>query len=78
MFVTRFNNDAAEVGVLELGAAGWREEPVMDFKGAKAATELWLGRTVLSRHNTSAPDMVLGGFSQGSRPAGDNGRPVGR
>ncbi|MEW5962388.1 MAG: hypothetical protein AB1749_02395 [Pseudomonadota bacterium] len=78
MFVTRFNNDAAEVGVLEQGAAGWREEPVMQFKGAKAATDVWLGRTALSRHNTSAPDMVLGGFSDGSRPARDAGSPAKR
>jgi hypothetical protein len=78
MFVTRFNNDAAEVGVLELGAAGWREEPVMDFKGAKAATELWLGRTALSRHNTSAPDMVLGGFSDRVPPPRGAGDPARR
>lgn len=63
MYVTRFNNDAAEVAVLEKGAAAWREEPVMSFKGTAAATDLWLGRTAVSRHNTSAPDMVLGGFA---------------
>jgi hypothetical protein len=27
--------------------------------------ELWAGRTVASRHNTSAPDMVFGRFSRG-------------
>lgn len=68
MYVTRFNNDAAEVGVLEKGAVGWREDPVMSFAGATAATSLWLGRTAVSRHNTSAPDMVLGGFAGGPAP----------
>ena len=33
----------------------------MGFKGAKA-TDLWAGRLVPSRHNTSAPDMRFGGF----------------
>ena len=63
MYVTRFNNDVADVAVLERGAAGWRESPVMDFKGAAAATELWAGRNQISRHNTSSPDMVLRDFS---------------
>ncbi len=63
MYVTRFNNDVADVAVLERGASGWRESPVMDFKGAAAATELWAGRNGPSRHNTSSPDMVLRDFS---------------
>ena len=36
--------------------------PVMDFKRASAA-EVWAGRLVPSRHNTSAPDMVFRDFS---------------
>ena len=48
--------------MLEKGAKGWREEPVMAFKKA-AATDIWLGRTAPSRHNTSSPDMVFGGFA---------------
>lgn len=63
MYVTRFNNDVADVAVLERGASGWRESPVMDFEGASAATELWAGRNGPSRHNTSSPDMVLRDFS---------------
>lgn len=63
MYVTRFNNDVADLAVLERGASGWRESPVMDFKGAAAATELWAGRNGPSRHNTSSPDMVLRDFS---------------
>jgi hypothetical protein len=35
--------------------------PVMDFSRASAA-ELWAGRLVPSRHNTSAPDMVFREF----------------
>ena len=37
----------------------------MDFKRASAA-ELWAGRIVPSRHNTSAPDMVFRDFSAAS------------
>jgi hypothetical protein len=33
----------------------------MSFDKA-SAVELWAGRTVPSRHNTSAPDMVFGDF----------------
>lgn len=72
MYVTRFNNDAADVAVLEKGAKAWREEPVMSFGGTGAATEIWLGRHTLSRHNTSSPDMVLGAFADGKRPHGRN------
>lgn len=67
MYVTRFNNDAADVAVLEKGSKAWREEPVMSFGGAGAATDIWLGRHTFSRHNTSAPDMVLEAFSDGTR-----------
>lgn len=67
MYVTRFNNDSADVAVLEKGANSWREEPVMSFTGAKTATDVWLGRNAFSRHNTSAPDMVLKAFSDGSK-----------
>ena len=37
----------------EESAKGWREEPIMGFKAAKA-TDLWAGRVAPSRHNTSA------------------------
>lgn len=63
MFVTRFNNDAAEVAVLEDGAAQWREQPVMQFENSPSARELWTGRLYPSRHNTSAPDMVFRDFT---------------
>jgi hypothetical protein len=62
MYVTDFNNDVARVAVREPGSAGWREEAVMSFKGARAS-ELWAGRVSPSRHNTSSPDMVLRDFA---------------
>ena len=54
-------NDAARVAWKPRGANRWGEAHVMDFKTAEA-TEMWVGRTVASKHNTSAPDMVLGRF----------------
>jgi hypothetical protein len=35
----------------------------MDFKRA-GAVEVWAGRIVPSRHNTSAPDMVMRDFAR--------------
>ena len=61
MYVTDFNNDVARIAVLDKGAKGWREEPVMAFRKA-TATDLWAGRTSVSRHNASSPDMVFSGF----------------
>lgn len=66
MYVTRFNNDVAEVAVLEKDATSWREEDIMSFSGADAATDIWTGRHVPSRHNTSSPDMVFSAFSDGT------------
>lgn len=68
MYVTDFNNDVARVAVREKGAKGWREEPVMAFQAA-TATDVWAGRTQISRHNTSSPDMVFAGFGDGRMPA---------
>ena len=64
MYVTEFNADVARIAVREEGAKGWREEPIMAFKGAKA-TDVWAGRLVPSRHNTSAPDIVFNRFRAG-------------
>jgi hypothetical protein len=61
MFVTEVNADVAQVGWRPRGSQSWRQEPVMDFKRANAV-ELWAGRTVPSRHNLSAPDMVFRDF----------------
>ena len=64
MYVTEANNDVARVAVREPSAAGWREDAIMAFKGAKA-TDVWAGRSTISRHNSSSPDMVFSGFSAG-------------
>lgn len=61
MYVTDFNNDVARIAVREKGAKGWREEPILGFKKA-LATDVWAGRTTVSRHNTSSPDMVFRDF----------------
>jgi hypothetical protein len=68
MYITDFNNDVARVGVREKGAKGWREDGIMTFKRA-TATDLWAGRTAISRHNTSSPDMVFSDFSNGAAKA---------
>ncbi len=62
MYVTEFNNDASRVAIRAKDAQRWIEEPIMDFKQAKAL-EFWAGRHSYSRHNTSAPDMVFDRFS---------------
>ena len=72
MFVTEVNNDTARVAVREEGAAGWREQGIMAFAGARAS-ELWAGRVSPSRHNTSSPDLVFMGFSD--QPQSDKAKP---
>jgi hypothetical protein len=61
MFVAETNADVAQVGWRAKDSQAWRQEGVMAFGGA-ATVELWAGRTVPSRHNTSAPDMIFRGF----------------
>lgn len=62
MYITDFNNDVARVAVRDAGANGWREEPVMAFRSG-TVTDLWAGRTSVSRHNSSSPDMVFSKFT---------------
>lgn len=66
MFVTEGNADVAQVGWRSKDSASWTQMPVMYFKSA-VASELWAGRTVPSRHNTSAPDMIFRDFSASPR-----------
>jgi hypothetical protein len=61
MYVTEFNADVARLALREPDAKGWREEPIMSF-GRARATDVWAGRLVPSRHNTSAPDMIFNRF----------------
>lgn len=55
MYVTETNADSARVEWRQRGENRWRESPVMDFAGAEGI-EMRLGRSLPSRHNTSAPD----------------------
>ena len=64
MYVTDLNNDVARIAVREKGANGWREDDIMIFTRT-TATDVWAGCTAPSRHNTSSPDMMLSGFSDG-------------
>ena len=66
MYVTDGNADVAQVGWRGKDTPARTQMPVMDFKNA-SATELWAGRTVPSRHNTSAPDMLFRDFTASSR-----------
>jgi hypothetical protein len=63
MFVTEINNDVAQLGWRTKGARSFERAPIMDFKRASAA-EVWAGRLVPSRHNTSAPDMIFRDFKK--------------
>jgi hypothetical protein len=73
MYATEFNADVARVAWRTHAASGWSESPIMSFPGGKVS-ELWAGRQVLSRHNTSAPDMVFSRFSAG--PPGPDKQPL--
>lgn len=76
MYVTRFNNDVAEISILETDARGWREESIMTFQAAPSAKEVWTGRLYPSRHNTSAPDMVFRSFMAEPPAAPPTGEPL--
>lgn len=69
MYVSDINNDMARIGWREPGAESWREGSVAEIKRIEAA-EIWAGRTVHSRHNTSAPDMIFGAFRDDGRIEG--------
>jgi hypothetical protein len=62
MFVTETNADAARVTWLAPGGKAFEATPIMAF-GHASVTELWAGRRLPSRHNTSAPDMIFRAFT---------------
>ncbi len=66
MFVSEGKSDVARIGFRAKDSQRWLQEPVMEFMRASAA-ELWAGRLVPSRHNTSAPDMVFRDFSPAAK-----------
>jgi hypothetical protein len=63
MYVTESSADVARIAAREENARSWREEPIMNFTRARA-TDVWMGRLVPSRHNTSAPDMTFSRFRE--------------
>jgi hypothetical protein len=63
MYVTEYNADAARIALKTDAAKGWREDHVMRFESTRAS-DVWIGRLVPSRHNTSAPDMVFHRFER--------------
>jgi hypothetical protein len=65
MYVTPGNADASEVGWRGEAERAWHFEPLPTFTGADDVRELWVGRHIVSRHNTSAPDTVFGDFEGG-------------
>jgi len=66
MYVSEGNSDVARIGWRAKDSQAWRQEQVMEFKRTTAA-ELWAGRLVPSRHNTSAPDMVFRDFNAAAK-----------
>jgi hypothetical protein len=64
MFVTETNADAAQVAWRIPGGKAYEVAPIMSF-GRADALELWAGRRLPSRHNTSAPDMIFRSFTRG-------------
>jgi hypothetical protein len=63
MFVTEINNDVAQLRWRTKNAPSFERSGIMEFSRA-SATEVWAGRLVPSRHNTSAPDMVMRDFAR--------------
>ena len=61
MFVTEINNDVAQLRWRAKNAPGFERTGIMEFSRA-SAMEVWAGRLVPSRHNTSAPDMIFRDF----------------
>ncbi len=63
MYVTETNNDVARLAWRGSGER-FEEVPVMRA-GEARVSELWAGRHIPSRHNTSAPDHIFRRFSTG-------------
>jgi len=64
MFASETNADVARLTWHAPGARAYDTAPVMAFHGADVL-ELWAGRRLPSRHNTSAPDMIFSAFRGG-------------
>lgn len=66
MYVSEGNADVSRLAFRGKGGKTFTQTPIMDFTRANAA-EVWAGRTLPSKHNTSAPDMVFRDFSSAAR-----------
>jgi hypothetical protein len=64
MFATETNADVARVAWRAPAARAYDAAPIMAFRGGDVL-ELWAGRRLPSRHNTSAPDMIFSAFRGG-------------
>lgn len=62
MYVADATANVARVKWRSRAFKAWGESGVMQFKSARDVLEFRAGRTVPSRHNTSAPDMMFGEF----------------
>jgi len=67
MYVTPDNADVSEVRWQESPEAAEQVLSLPDLKTLNG-THLRFGRSLPSRHNTSAPDIVFGGFDDGKAP----------
>ena len=66
MHVSETNSDVAHVAWRAQANPFWQDAQVMSFQRARAV-ELWSGRRVPSRHNTSAPDFTFRDFRTDKR-----------
>jgi hypothetical protein len=66
MYVSEGNADVSRLGWRGKNGKSVTQTPIMDFTRATAA-EIWAGRTLPSKHNTSAPDMIFRDFSSAAR-----------
>ena len=62
MYVAPGNADASEIGWHTGADRAWQFEPIPGFESGDDIHEVWIGRHIVSRHNTSAPNVVFGGF----------------
>lgn len=66
MYVTPENADISEIRWRQSPTAAWQASPLPDVRTLEA-TQVRLGRSVPSRHNTSAPDIEFSGFDDQGR-----------
>jgi hypothetical protein len=65
MFVRPDNADTAELHWRAPAGGDWQTAPILGFERLQAAA-LRFGRSVVSRHNSSAPDLLFDRFEGGA------------